>query len=90
MSRVKSGGRKLGTPNILTNELRQNIATLLNNNLVKMQTDINALQPLNRLNILIELYKLCLPRMIETNESDDTNFNPITVHIIKDNNGNDK
>jgi hypothetical protein len=90
MSRVKSGGRKLGTPNKVPNELRQNIATLLNNNVAKMQTDINALQPSNRLNILIELYKLCLPRMIETNEAEDTNFNPITVHIIKDNNGNDK
>ena len=55
-----------------------------------MQTDLNLLQPSNRLNILIELYKLCLPRMIETNEAEDTNFTPIKVHIIKDNNGNDK
>jgi hypothetical protein len=90
MSRVKSGGRKLGTPNILTNELRQNIATLLNNNFDKMQKDLNLLQPSNRLNILIELYKLCLPKLIETNEAEDTNFNPIIVNIIKDNNGNDK
>jgi hypothetical protein len=90
MSRVKSGGRKLGTPNILTNELRQNIATLLNNNFDKMQKDLNLLQPSNRLNILIELYKLCLPRMIETNEAENSNFNPITVHLIKDNSGNDK
>ena len=55
-----------------------------------MQTDLNLLQPSNRLNILIELYKLCLPRMIETNEAEDTNFNPITVSIIKPNETNDK
>ena len=89
-NRVKTGGRAKGTSNFLTAELRQNIATLLNNNFDKMQTDLNLLQPSNRLNILIELYKLCLPRMIETNEAEDTNFTPIKVHIIKDNNGNDK
>ena len=90
MNKIKKGGRIKGTPNILTAELRQNIATLLNNNFDKMQHDLNLLQPLNRLNILIELYKLCLPKLIETTEADDTNFNPITVHIIKDNNGNHK
>jgi len=90
MSRVKSGGRKLGTPNIVTNELRQNIATLLNNNFDKMQQDLNQLQPSNRLHCLIELYKLCLPKIIETNDTENTNFTPITVHLIKDNNGNNK
>jgi hypothetical protein len=83
MNRTKKGGRVKGTPNILTAELRQNIATLLNNNFDKMQQDLNALQPSNRLHCLIELYKLCLPKLIETNEAENTNFNPIQVHIIK-------
>ena len=87
-NRVKTGGRTAGTPNVVTNQLRQNIATLLNNNFDKMQQDLNLLQPSNRLNILIELYKLCLPRMIETNEAENAQFTPITVHLIKDNNGN--
>ena len=85
MNKIKKGGRIKGTPNILTAELRQNIVTLLNNNFDKMQQDLNLLQPLNRLNILIELYKLCLPKLIETNDAENTNFNPITVHIIKPN-----
>jgi hypothetical protein len=88
MNKIKKGGRVKGTPNFLTAELRQNIATLLNNNFDKMQQDLNLLQPSNRLNILIELYKLCLPRMIETNEAENAQFTPITVHLIKDNNGN--
>ena len=82
-NRVKTGGRTAGTPNVLTNQLRQNIATLLNNNFDKMQQDLNSLQPSNRLHCLIELYKLCLPKLIETNEAENTNFNPIQVHIIK-------
>jgi hypothetical protein len=89
-NRIKTGGRKLGTPNILTNELRHNIATLLNNNFDKMQTDLNALQPSNRLNILIELYKLCLPKINEVNDTENINFNPIQVHIIKPNGANNK
>jgi hypothetical protein len=82
-NRVKTGGRTAGTPNVVTNQLRQNIATLLNNNFDKMQQDLNSLQPSNRLHCLIELYKLCLPKLIETNEAENTNFNPIQVHIIK-------
>ena len=82
-NRVKTGGRVKGTSNVLTAELRQNIATLLNNNFDKMQQDLNSLQPSNRLHCLIELYKLCLPKLIETNEAENTNFNPIQVHIIK-------
>ena len=82
-NRVKTGGRTAGTPNILTNQLRQNIVTLLNNNFDKMQTDLNLLQPSNRLHCLIELYKLCLPRMIEANDTENNNITPIDVHIIK-------
>ena len=89
-NRVKTGGRVKGVSNKITAELRQNIATLLNNNFDKMQQDLNSLQPSNRLHCLIELYKICLPKLIETNEAEDTTFTPITVHIIKDNNGNDK
>lgn len=90
MDRTKKGGRIKGVPNVITSELRQNISNFLDNNFERMQDDLNKLTPSTRLQILFKFYTLILPRMIETNDSEDTNFNPITVHIIKDNNGNDK
>lgn len=89
MNKIKKGGRIKGTPNILTAELRQSIANLLESNFDNLQNDLDKLTPGTRLKVLIEFYKMILPKVIDI-EDNQSNFNPITVHIIKANESNNK
>jgi len=82
MNRTKKGGRVAGVPNKLSGQIRQNIANLLESNFDNLQNDLDNLTPGTRLKVLIEFYKLILPKVIDV-ESDNTNFTPIAVHIIK-------
>ena len=90
MNRTKKGGRVAGVPNKLSGQIRQSIANLLESNFDNLQNDLDKLTPGTRLKVLIEFYKMILPKVIDI-EDNQENFNPITVvHIIKDNDGNDK
>jgi len=82
-NRVKTGGRKIGSVNLLTSELRQGLANLLESNFERMQEDLNKVSPNTRLRILVEFYKLILPKVNDA-EDNNNNFHPITLHINKD------
>jgi len=82
-NRVKTGGRTKGVSNILTSELRQGLANLLESNFELMQEDLKNVSPNTRLRILVEFYKLILPK-VNDSESPNNNFHPITLHINKD------
>lgn len=88
MNIVKKGGRKVGTPNKLTLELRKNVQCFLENNFDKMQSDLNKLTPGSRLRILIEFYKLILPKVNEMDDNGNTTFTPFTI-VLNQPNGND-
>jgi hypothetical protein len=83
MNRTKKGGRVKGVPNVITSELRQGLANLLESNFENITKDLQALTPNNRLRILIEFYKLILPKVTDA-EDNNNNFHPITLHINKD------
>jgi hypothetical protein len=83
MNRTKKGGRVKGVPNVITSELRQGLANLLESNFERMQEDLNKVSPNTRLRILVEFYKLILPKVNDT-EDNNNNFHPITLHINKD------
>ena len=83
MNRTKKGGRVKGVPNVITSELRQGLANLLESNFKNITKDLQALTPNNRLRILIEFYKLILPKVTDA-EDNNNNFHPITLHINKD------
>lgn len=63
MKGKKTGGRKVGTPNATTKELRERINTFLDDNWHLIQSDFEALQPRERLNFYERLmsYRLHKP-----------------------------
>jgi hypothetical protein len=90
MNVVKKGGRIKGTPNKLTLELRKNLQLFLENNFERMQTDLDKLTPSSRLRILVEFYKLILPKVSEIDEEANTNFTPFTIVLSQSNENNNK
>ena len=79
----KYGGRKKGTPNIVTSEIREKFTLLVDNNLDRLQEDIDALQPRERLKMIIELSKFVIPTLKATELSayDKNGFNPIQISL---------
>lgn len=64
MKGKKTGGRKAGTPNRTTEEIRQSLLKLLDDNIDNLQTDIEALESKERLTILISLARHLTPQAI--------------------------
>jgi hypothetical protein len=59
-------GRKKGTPNKLTADLRQRINEVLENNWQNIEADIKALEPKDRLMFIEKLLKYTLPTLQAT------------------------
>jgi len=62
-------GRPKGTANKVTNELREKFTQLLEANFEKLQTDIDALEPKDRIKTILELSKFVLPTLKSTDLS---------------------
>lgn len=58
---TKTGGRQKGSPNKTTAEIRQFYQKLLSSNIELLQSDLDSLEPLQRVKILIELTKFVIP-----------------------------
>jgi len=67
MSRQKTGGRKKGTPNKVTKDLRQRITDLLEKNFERIESDFNKLDSEKRLIILEKYLKYSLPPLQTVN-----------------------
>jgi hypothetical protein len=65
MSRIKGspkyGGRVKGTPNRTSEEVRQSLLKLLDDNLSKLQKDIDGMKGKDRASLLISLAKHIIP-----------------------------
>jgi len=59
--RQKVGGRKAGTPNRVTTDLRQRIALLIEENFDTIEADFQQLDSEKRLIVLERYLKYCLP-----------------------------
>ena len=79
----KFGGRTKGTPNRNTNEIRQNFQLLIENNLVKLESDLKALEPKDRIKAILELSKFVLPTLksTELSTADARNIRPIVISL---------
>lgn len=62
----KFGGRKKGTPNKDTGELREKINILLNEQWDKLLTDIDGLAPKERVDTMVRLLEYALPKLNRT------------------------
>ena len=87
----KSGGRKPGTPNNITTEVKEHFGQLLQGNLEGLQKDIDSLEPKDRIKVILAISRFILPtvKAIEI-EQIQSNFKPFQVNITRDSkNGND-
>lgn len=58
----KTGGRMIGTPNKITNSLKQFISELIDGNRKQIEDDLKALKPYQRLAIIERLLGYVLPK----------------------------
>jgi len=61
MKRQKFGGRQQGTPNKITNEVRQSINSFIQNNIDKMQNSFDLLEAKEKLYFIEKLFKYIVP-----------------------------
>ena len=64
--RKKTGGRDKGTLNKTTAELREKFTLLIESNFDKLQTDIDLLEPKDRIKTILELAKFVIPTLKAT------------------------
>lgn len=60
--RGRMGGRKKGTPNKTTADLRTSINNLIADNWEQVQKDLNALEPKNRLMFIEKILRYVVPQ----------------------------
>lgn len=76
-------GKPKGAENKLTKEIRGKIALILNNNIDKVQTDLEQLEPKDRLTVLLQLMKFVTPQLkaieLDTTIQENNRFNPIII-----------
>jgi len=80
---VKTGGRTKGALNKTTVEIRERFNLLLDNNFDKLQSDIDLLEPKDRIKTILELAKFVVPtlRSTELTTDNDNNFKPIIINL---------
>jgi hypothetical protein len=77
----KFGGRTKGTPNKTTAELRERFTLLLETNMDRIQSDLDTLEPKDRIRTLLEISKFIIPTL----KAVDNTINPVRSDFdIKD------
>ena len=79
--RIKTGGRDLGTPNKTTASLKEKIDLIIDNNIEMFQQDLEALEPKDRLNLIIKLFDFVLPKQKEMKIETEIREMPIFAEI---------
>ncbi len=89
---IKTGGRKVGTANKTTAEIRDHFQNLISDNLALLNVDLKTLDPLQRLKIIIELSKFVVPTLkaTELNAVNENNLRPIILNLGNGINPNDE
>ncbi len=81
---VKTGGRTKGALNKSTAEIRERFNLLLDNNFNKLQSDIDLLDPKDRIKTILELAKFVVPTLRSTElttDNENNNFLPIVINL---------
>lgn len=86
----KTGGRKKGTPNKVTESTRSWISRLIEENKTQIEEDLKALEPKERLQVLERFMQYTIPKMqsvqakINLNDLTDEQLNTIIDEITQD------
>ena len=91
-SRAGKLGTRKGVGNRVTNEVRKSFKLLIENNLERLQNDLDELEPKDRIKFILEMARFILPTLQavsvdDLREEDAHGFN--TLIITLKNNGND-
>lgn len=80
---IKTGGRKKGTPNKITNSIRKTLAEVLNDYTAEsLRDDLNSLTPFERVKVAASLFRFTLPPMKQQETEDSRDFEPVTIRVI--------
>jgi len=79
-----STGRPKGSQNKVTREIKQGFEALLHNNVEKLQADLDALEPKDRLQALTNLSKYILPTLKQSEVSLDAQVNGVSDEVVGD------
>jgi len=84
--KVKTGGRKRGTPNKATADLRKWLSVLIDSNLKTFEADMKKILPAQRLSLLEKLMQYCIPKMQSVDANVDlTRLSDEEIEIIVNN-----
>ena len=82
MTRIKTGGRKLGTRNKECSEIRNSFQELINGSLDKLKEDLESLEPKDRIKAVLDLSKFVLPTLKATELStNDDDFKRVIINL---------
>ena len=75
-----------GIPNRTTNEVRKAFQQLVENNLPKMQNDLDSLEPKDRIKFMLDMAKFILPQLQsisidDLREQEAQGFNVLTINL---------
>ena len=75
-----------GVPNKTTNEVRKAFQQLVENNLPKMQNDLDSLEPKDRIKFMLDMAKFILPQLQsisidDLREKEVQGFNVLTINL---------
>jgi len=57
------GGRSKGSLNKVSQPIRENFLEILENNMENIQSDLDALEPRDRLKLLVDIAGYCIPKL---------------------------
>ena len=69
---INLNGRPKGSKNVATKEVREAFKMLVQDNLSQLQEDINHLEPKERLEVIIKMANLVLPKLKQVELNDIT------------------
>lgn len=83
-----------GVPNKATSEVRRAFQQLVENNLPQMQTDLDSLEPKDRIKFMLDMAKLILPQLQsisidDLREKEIQGFNVLTINLKNGSDGSD-
>ena len=85
-SRAGKLGTRKGVPNRTTQQVRKAFQLLVENNLPKMQNDLDSLEPKDRIKFMLDMAKFILPQLQsisidDLREQEAQGFNVLTINL---------
>lgn len=77
----KTGGRQKGTPNKSTSAIRDSLQSIIENNITRLQSDLDSLKPAERVKALTEICKYVVPQLKAVELSSSEELRPVILQL---------